>query len=294
MRTLVSRHPVSMFATLAALVLGDGTALAAGPTTSECLAASHASLQLGHDHKLRAERSQLLVCAAPSCPADIRKDCLSHAEELSAQIPTVLFAAKDASGADIGDVKVTMDGESLVERLEGMAIAVDPGSHTFMFTRSDQPPVTKTFVIQEGQHDRRELVTLGSPDAAPIPPPPPSSTPAAGGGHGMGTQRIIALVVGGVGVVGLGLGAAFGFVAISKKNEAQSACPGQSECPTPDGVSKWNDVVSNGNVSTVAFIVGGVGLAAGVVLWLTAPSSSTGEGPQVGLGLGTLRVRGTW
>jgi hypothetical protein len=54
------------------------TARAADPTTADCLAASESALKSGNEHKLRAERSQLLVCAAASCPADLRKECASR------------------------------------------------------------------------------------------------------------------------------------------------------------------------------------------------------------------------
>jgi hypothetical protein len=44
-------------------------------------------------------------------------------------------------------------------------------------------------------------------------------------------------------------------------------------------------------VATVAFIVGGVALAGGAVLWFTAHSSDESQ-TQVGLGLGTFHVAG--
>jgi len=58
-----------------AVIAADSPALAADPTTADCLAASDASLKAGNEHKVRAERAQLLVYAATTCPADIRKEC---------------------------------------------------------------------------------------------------------------------------------------------------------------------------------------------------------------------------
>jgi len=112
---------------------------------------------------------QLLTCASANCPADIRKDCTSRVEEVNAQIPTVIFRAKDASGADITAVKVTMDGEVLADRLEGTALSIDPGEHTFTFETAGQSPVTKKLVIQQNQKDRAEVVTfLGSRRPPPV------------------------------------------------------------------------------------------------------------------------------
>lgn len=275
-----------------ALLLSGSDALAARPTTAQCLAASHTSLELEKNHHLRAERKQLLVCAAPSCPVDIRKDCLRQVDAVNARIPTIVFGAKDPSGADVAAVSVTMDDEPLADRLDGTPLAIDPGTHSFTFRMEGQAPVTKTFVIQEGQQDRREIVTFGTPVVVPVPivVRAPVATPSTQASAGMGAQMILALVATGIGVAGIGTGTAFGVVALSRKNAAQSECPGQ--CATQDGVNKWNDVMAAGNVSTIGFVVGGVGLAAGVVLWLTAPSF--GGSTQVGLGPGELRWRAVW
>jgi len=59
-----------------------------GSTASSVSSATEVAVKLGNEHKLRAERSQLLVCAAPSCPADIRKDCSNRVEQVNAQIPS--------------------------------------------------------------------------------------------------------------------------------------------------------------------------------------------------------------
>ncbi|HEY1693813.1 MAG TPA: hypothetical protein VGG39_16715 [Polyangiaceae bacterium] len=284
---------VALAATVAGSVaLSAGASRAADPTTADCLGASDASLKLGNQHKLRAERSQLLVCAAATCPADIRKECLARVDDVNAQIPTVVFLAKDGAGADLAAVRVTMDGETLAERLEGTALSIDPGEHTFTFETSGQPSVTKKIIVVEGQKDRRELVTFGVPAEAaatgsttgPSVPPPETS-------EGIGTQKVLALVAGGVAVVGLGVGAAMGLVAMSKKSAAQSACP--NDCATQDGVDKWSSASSAGTLSTIGFIVGGVGLAGAAVLWFTAPTAGA-QPPQVGVGPGGLLLRGAW
>lgn len=288
---------LSLVAMTAVLLLAESLALAADPTTADCLAANEASLKLRHDHKLRAERSQLLVCAAESCPADVRKECLSRVAEVNGQIPTVIFGAKDASGADLSAVKVTMDGEVLSERLEGTALSIDPGQHTFVFETAGQAPVTKTLLIQQAEKDRRESVSFGTPTNPPLQTCPDGyELPPSGGScikretNGLGTQKVLAIVAGGVGVVGLGVGTVAGLVAVSQKSAAQSACPG-SWCATQDGSNKWSTAGSTANLSTIGFIVGGVGVAAGAVLWLTAPSAPS---TQVGFGPGGLQVKGTW
>lgn len=281
------------------LVFSDRSAAAADPTMADCLAASDGSIALRNEHKLRAARQQLLVCAAASCPADIRVECSRHVDEVNAAIPTIVFEAKDQSGNDVSAVKVTMDGQPLAERLEGTAISLDPGEHSFTFQAFGQPTIEKQFVILEGQKGRRETVSFGTgaPAAAGGPPASPeaqpgavSAVPAERSPQG-DAQRISGLVVAGIGVAGLGIGALFGVQAMSKRDDAIHACPNQ--CASQDGVNLWHDAKTAGNVSTAAFVIGGVALAGGAALWFTAPRSSSQKASlQVGLGPGAVQVKG--
>jgi hypothetical protein len=93
--------------------------------------------------------------------------------------------------------------------------------------------------------------------------------------------------------VGFGIGAAFGALALSDKSDAESACP-NGQCPTAAAANKWSTAGSAGNVSTIAFVAGGVGLAGAAVLWFTAPASSAAASARVGLGLGSVQVVGSW
>jgi len=279
---------------------------AADPTTADCLTANNSSIDLRNSHRLREARAQLLVCGATSCPSDIRKECLQHVDEVNAQIPTIIFEVKDASGRDLSAVKVTMDGQPLVDRLEGTALSVDPGEHTFLFETAGQPPVTKQLVLREAQKERHEAVTFGAAGATPPPQPEQPLLPAAQtprspwrapqvpqtSGARLGLQRTVGLVSAGVGVVGLVVGSVFGAMVLSKKSDAQNACP--NACSNQHGVDLWNDAASSGNLATAFFVVGAVGIAAGATLWFTAPSSGSAPKAQVGIGPGALRLKGTW
>jgi hypothetical protein len=302
---------VSLLVATATLSLMPVEARAADPTTADCLAANNSSVDLRNDQKLRAARAQLLVCSSGNCPADIRKECLRRVDEVNAQIPTIIFEAKDASGRDLSAIKVTMDGQPLADRLEGTALSIDPGEHTFVFETAGQPALTKQFVIEESQKDRREPIVFGQPEgtaalrgAAPAPSPVDvqspgaaiEASPTAASGErspALGTQQILAIVAGGFGVVGVGLGSAFGLIAISKKNDAENVC--SNLCATQSGVSKWSDAKTAAQIADVAFIIGGLGLAGGAVLWFTAkPQSDAGSIAQVGFGPGTVHVKGVW
>ena len=59
-----------------------------------------------------------------------------------------------------------------------------------------------------------------------------------------------------------------------------------------DGVTRWSDAKTAGNVSTLAFIFGGVGLAGAATLWFTDKSSSATT--RVGIGPGGIQLKGGW
>ncbi len=271
-------------------------ARAANPSTGDCLKANNSSVELRNDNKLQAARAQLLICAAKTCPADVRKECLRRIDEINAAIPTIIFEAKDGSGKDLSAVTVTMDGQLFADKLDGTALPVDPGEHTFTFEAEGQPILKEQFVIREAQKERRESITLG--EAPPPPPqgkkveePPPLLPPASE--TGLGTQRVLAIVAGVLGLAGVGVGSVFGLQAMSKRNDAQSACP--NVCLNQGDSDKWSDALKSARISDVAFVAGGAGLVGGALLWATAPSrSGEGTSAQVGLGPGRIEVIGAW
>src|SRR6185503_18813525 len=99
----------------------------------ECIAHNEKSIQLRVDHKLQESREELLQCARPGCPGEIRSECERRLATVNAELPTVVVSAKDPSGADLIDVRVTIDGTRAVDKLDGAPITLDPGAHVFRF-----------------------------------------------------------------------------------------------------------------------------------------------------------------
>jgi serine/threonine-protein kinase len=111
------------------------------------------------------------------------------------------------------------------------------------------------------------------------------------------TQRTIALVLGGAGVVGLIVGSVLGLVSKSTYDHAlQSECGGNPNACSTQGAQDGQGAHSQATISTVGFIAGGTLLAGGAVLYFTAPKTS---GVVIGAGsFGTggtgMIVRGSW
>jgi len=89
-------------------------------------------------------------------------------------------------------------------------------------------------------------------------------------------RRTAAYVIGGVGAAGLLVGSGAGVFSILKHGDAVKNCPNHdAPCADPDARASWKTATDAGNVSTVAFVVGGVVTTAAIVLWVTAPKNST-------------------
>jgi len=260
-----------LLAAVVASMLTTSHARAVDPTTADCLNASENAIRLRSDHKLRAAREQLLVCSLAACPTDVRAECARRVEIVNGSIPTIVFETKDAAGNDVANVKVTLDGAPLVDRLEGTAISLDPGEHTFRFETPGQMPVQKVLVIREGEKERRERVALVTPAVVGVASRGDrvDVTQEVSPSDGK-TQRISAVVAGGVGVLGAVLGTIFGASASSSWSAAQNDC-GKSCAPNNPAVGEKSTAQTDATVSTVGFVTAGVGLAAGALLWFTAP-----------------------
>lgn len=85
-------------------------------------------------------------------------------------------------------------------------------------------------------------------------------------------QRIAGASVGGTGVVGLVIGTIFGARAIAKKTDADKACqPEDPNACNPAGLKLRAEEKTAGTISTAMFVAGGILVAGGVVLMITAP-----------------------
>jgi serine/threonine-protein kinase len=109
---------------------------------------------------------------------------------------------------------------------------------------------------------------------------------------GLNGRQIAAIATGAVGLTSVVIGTVFGLRSRSKHEDSDRYCSGNT-CRDPRGVELMDQARSSGNASTVAFIVGGIALGTAGALWFI-PIGDGATSPQVGLGLGAVRVRRAW
>jgi hypothetical protein len=287
------------FCLVSAPALGD-------VTKEQCLEANGKAQELRRELRLSAARAELHICADPECPAIVRDDCAKRLDEIEKAQPSIVFEVKDANGADVINVRVSVDGKPLADHLDGSALKVDPGPYEFTFEVAGQPPVVEKLLVREGEGGRHVsvVVTGAASSAAPAPllasQPAPSPSPPATSAGGLGTLKLVGLVVGGAGVASLAVGSIFGAMGSSAWSSAKTACGGNTSACTnvASGLSHRSTAEGDATASTVAFIAGGVLLATGVVLFLTGghekdAGSALVVGPSVGPQQGGVILRGT-
>ena len=288
MRTLVF---VSGAFLVGGLLLTPAAASGADPTTADCLSGADRALDLRGAHKLRAAREKLLICAAASCPGDVRNECMRRLDQVNAAIPTIVFETKDGAGNDVRGVKVIVDGQTLTERLEGTALSIDPGDHAFTFEAPGQPTVQKSFVIREAEKERRERIQFG-PD---VKAPEGSSRPLS---SGLPTAEVEPTSPGAPSHVlawtlmigGAALGAAGVVVMVVESGQASNASRTHDRDAYNSASTLWT-------VGLVGSLVGAAALAGGGIVFATSGSghTSASQAPVwLAVGVDSLKVGGAW
>jgi hypothetical protein len=281
-------RPLAVAAAFGAAVAAVPRSAGADLTKMQCVDANAKSQELRRDGKFLEARELLRKCADASCPAMVRDDCTRRLDDFEKAQPSLVFDVKDGRGADVIDVRVTVDGRPLADRLDGTPLKVNPGAHVFSFQVAGHPAVVDTVLVREGEVARHERVVVGGASAAGAAPGAPaagSGSPAAGSvtsgpeaapSRGLGTQRTVGLVLGGAGVAALGAGTIFWISSMSAWSSAKQACGGNPEACTDVGTgTTYHDKASTDALfGTISFVAGGALLAAGGVLFFTGPRDS--------------------
>ena len=170
----------------------------------QCASAAEEAEQLRSDARLLATRERLLRCSRPECPTAVRSDCTQWMTEVVAAIPTVVLGVRDARGQDVLGAHVSVDGVALAHGLEGRALEVDPGVHTFRF-ESAGAAAEQVVLIREGEKSRTITATLDRGPVAPAPSAAVAPLPASSTSSLRPSPWTWAL--GGIGLLALGIGA---------------------------------------------------------------------------------------
>jgi hypothetical protein len=174
-------------------------------------------------------------------------------------------------------LEVKRDGAEVTAAEFGSPVPVDPGEHTVEASAPGRVswaikvtvPPTPGVVDVPVPALEKEAERPNAPPPRPAPELVPVAPIASGGERRQ--RRTIAYVVGGGGVGLVGVSLIFGAVARGRWSTAQLHCRGTTCDQT--GVDLAGGAQTMGNLATGSFLVGAGAVAAGVFLYLTAPSA---------------------
>lgn len=176
---------------------------------------------------------------------------------------------------------VHQDSVELKAATWGTPLPADQGTHVIRTSAPGYEASETTVEVADGRTTEVKVPTL-------VKSPEPLAGPAGAVQDGPApvarSTKPLGFVLLGVGVAGLGLGTAFGLMAIDQNNQSFQYCSDADPNLCNDtGIDLRNSALTSGNVSTVAFIAGGVLSVAGLYFVLSSPKA-----PRAGVHTATL------
>ena len=188
------------------------------------------------------------------------------------------------AGPPVAGLEVRRDGAVVPRPVLGTEVTLDPGEHVVEASAPGHKTWSAHLQVQPAERKTVPIPPLVADEVLP-----PLVTVAPVRDRGGRTRRLIAYGVGGAGVVAIGVGTVFGLRAKSKWDDARDGhCRDDGGCDLA-GVELTRSARKAGDISTVAFLIGGAAIAGGVVLYLTAPADAAPE-RTTRLELGPLHV----
>jgi hypothetical protein len=229
-----------------------------------CFAAAEAAQPMLRARKLREARYKLEVCARDECPRAARTDCRRWLAQVTRELPTVVFAAReeDAGGESrpLRDVRVSIDGEVVATKLDGEPVFVDAGVHTVRFERAPNDAAERRVELLEGESGRAIEVVFHAParprlrteePAAQREPRGVSSgvwVPPASPPHAVHAVPAAAIALGSAGAVALVIGVVLEAIGLSDRQHLVDTCQADRSC-APSDVGEARSRVMAGDVA---------------------------------------------
>ena len=195
--------------------------------------------------------------------ADARAEAAKLAEELRPRIPTLAVKIQGLAQGELAHVVI--DGVMVPDAAITEPQKVDPGKHDVAVRVGDGAAAREGHAsadTPEGQAVEVAVDVPAAPAGAQPPPPTPDDDATPTTSHGVPGLAKVAF---GVAIAGTVVGLYGGIQAFSYSQAMSTDCH-DNRCVT--GTPGANDFASAhnwANISTVAFIVGGIGLAGGIV-----------------------------
>lgn len=205
---------------------------------------------------------------APAQFAEAIAAARSEGDALRARIPALVVEVRGVSSND-PRLSVSINGRSLRGEQLAQAQDLNPGTYRVSGSVGAERGTTTDVTLVPGQI-RRVVLKLTPDPSDPLTQAAAPSAPLGADPAKRGGPPLLAYLAGGVGVAGIGAGVIAGVVANQKYGEAERDCEDRVCAAGSPGLDAVDAFRTWRMVSSVSYGVGAAGIAAGVVLWLTA------------------------
>lgn len=192
-------------------------------------------------------------------------------DAIDRRVPRLTITLRaDAPAATI----VQRDGIPVGRGSIGVALPVDPGMH-LVVVRADGF-AERSFKIELRESEPAFVeVGPGEPIVIAQPTPPPRPIVVTPTRTTSSPLRPIGIALGVAGATSLAMSFVSGAIALERNGASRSQGCGDKTCPSQQGVDTRNAAATAGDFATATFVIGGVLLVAGVIVYLVAPKNTT-------------------
>jgi hypothetical protein len=230
---------------------------------------------------------------------EFARDHIAELEPLLSRLVVQVPAA-----ADLPDLEIHRDGSPLGRAAWGSSLPVDPGDHLIEVTapgkiswkesivagpKADTKivvvPVLQDALVQDDAQTgvapagRGPVATAPQESSRARSVTPNNGDSSQNGSASQGGGAAPAWIALGLGAAATGIGTYFIIRAIAQKNDADRGCP-ENLC-SAQGASDNSDAIKSANFATAGFVVGGLGLGLGFVLFVARAAGSHAAEPAV-------------
>lgn len=204
--------------------------------------------------------------------------------------------AVELVGETCADAEVLLDGTKVSVGAPEPGHPADPGAHRVEARCGERIAAENAITLVEGETQTVQLTLKAQPVVAPstvvkLHPVRFDPSPSATTNDHASTRNLTWISLG-IGAVGLAVGTVAGITTGVKHADLESSGCTDATCRG----NRFNDSVDSYNtwrtVSSVGFIVGAVGAAAGATLWLTVPKKESPARVGLSVNPGNLSMAG--
>jgi hypothetical protein len=233
-------------------------------------------------------------------------DARKEVQQVEPRTAGLTVTVRALGGGDVPNATVTIDNTPVSSASLGVRRLVDPGEHIVKASAEGfKPAELRISVTQGGSADapltlEKDLSAATGPSTTTGPAitttGPGPTTMTGGGGTEVPTApakpSALPWVAFGIGGAGLIAGAVTGAIALGKHSDLSKSCTGGSCGPAQqDELSSYH---SMGLISTIGFVVAGVGVATGVTLLVVRPKGTAAPATGVYVGPGSIGAVGSF